>query len=149
MHWDGSTWTVLPTSKRSGGLFAISALPSGDAWVAGHTTTRERTIVEYWDGTAWARVRTPNVGDASNNLFGMDAISPDDVWAVGTYWNAEEQAHLPLMLHWDGEQWTATGRRDGPSPSHLSDVAAVSSTDVWAVGWGPSQHRSLTLHYEC
>jgi hypothetical protein len=150
MHWDGSTWTVRPTSFPNGTLLGITALPFGDAWVAGHTFPGERTLVEHWDGAAWARLRTPSLGDATNNLFGVDAISPDDVWAAGSYYNSHERGDRPLMLHWDGEQWTATGRRDGPrEPSRLADVSAISSTAAWAAGWGPGQDRSLTLQYEC
>jgi hypothetical protein len=150
MHWDGSTWTVHPTSTQQDSLYGITALSSGDAWVVGHTYALERTLVDHWDGRAWTRQHTPNIGDSSNHLFEVDAISPDDVWAVGNYFNSEEQAHLPLMLHWDGTQWTATGRRHGPrATSQLADVAAISSTDVWAAGWGPGQNRSLTLQYKC
>lgn len=60
------------------------------------------------------------------------AISPSDVWLVGNpqYGSDDQQA---TFEHWNGNRW-----RQVPIPqlqrSFVSDVLAVSSDDVWAVG---------------
>jgi hypothetical protein len=64
------------------------------------------------------------------------ALSPTDLWAVGTYQrNGPEQA---LIEHWNGTQWNIK-----PTPTttatRLYAVAAGDSQNVWAVGSGQSQ----------
>jgi len=71
----------------------------------------------------------------SGRLYGVTAISPSDVWAVGL------TAGGTLELHWNGGKWTqypiatANGYFDG--------VASTSAANVWAVGgtnwFAPSQ----------
>jgi hypothetical protein len=46
-----------------------------------------------------------------------------DIWAVGS-----------KIIHWDGRRWSIVPSPDA-SGGFLSDVAAVSATNVWAVGW--------------
>ena len=66
-----------------------------------------------------------------SRLLAIDAIATNNIWAVGS----QGTSHLTsLVEHFDGTSWTAT-----PSPSLpgvLYAVAAVTSTDVWAVGRG-------------
>ena len=56
------------------------------------------------------------------------------------------------MEHWDGTRWSITPNPNPSSSSNLlSDVAAVSANDVWAVGYynsssGPSQ--TLVEHWD-
>lgn len=88
----------------------------------------------------WKVVPSPNVGTTDNFLYGITAISPADVWAVGTSTNAT------LTEHWNGTQWSVI-----PSPSKgsyypsLVSVTAVSTTDVWAVGYSGSYPNYLPL----
>src|SRR5205823_12783795 len=55
---------------------------------------------------AWTIVNSPDTPGSDNRLHGMAAISPDDVWAVGIVGNGRSGS-LPLMLHWEGTQWTS------------------------------------------
>jgi hypothetical protein len=72
-----------------------------------------------------------------------------DVWAVGyqtpRYYTT---SFSPLIEHWDGTRWTVV-----PSPyqgaAELTAVAAVSASDVWAVGIRTTNPEgSLVLHYD-
>jgi hypothetical protein len=72
-------------------------------------------------------------------LNSVVALSANDVWAVGGHQGGDStrEVYEPVILHWDGR----TLRRFKafvPSNSHdggeLTAVAAVSPTDVWAVG---------------
>lgn len=114
--------------------------------------------------TPWEQVPSPAPGGGSM-LYGVDGVAADDVWAVGwekDYFNQYSYDALSLVLHWDGSTWSVV-----PSPSpgvypdggidvYLYDVAAVSATDVWAVGTYLDQHpgdgflgfQSLALHWD-
>src|SRR5581483_8471295 len=65
------------------------------------------------------------------SLFGVAAIRPDDVWAVGSTGDATAGLEHALALHWDGLAWTAAALHVGQGRSLLADVSAVSSSDVW------------------
>src|SRR6266436_4235533 len=91
----------------------------------------DMTLVEHWDGTQWSIVPSPDSGQASA-LYGITAISTDDVWAVGDYYTGTKDQ--TLIEHWDGTQWSLVKSPNKSSFDELYGVAAVSSTDVWAVG---------------
>lgn len=72
-------------------------------------------------------------------LLSVAAISTSDVWAVGyTIQSANNDAPtLTLIEHWNGQSWQII---PSPSPQLSGDnalfsVAAVSTNDVWAVGF--------------
>jgi hypothetical protein len=82
---------------------------------------------------AWGVVDSANGSEQSNELWGVTAISPDDAWATGSYFDDNDN-RLTLTEHWDGTYWNIV-----PSPSRgtynwLTDVFAASTDDVWAVG---------------
>src|SRR5947209_8240215 len=83
---------------------------------------------------AWSVVQSPNATAGNNELHAVTSISANDVWAVGTSENNLGNSQT-LILHWDGTAWSIV-----PSPTtgivegNLLGVAAVSATDVGAVG---------------
>jgi hypothetical protein len=89
------------------------------------------------NGAPTATAGAPTVASPSfpGRLYGVTAISPNDVWAVGLTNGGT------LELHWNGSTWaeypvaTENGYFDG--------VASTSAKDVWAVGgtnwFSPSQ----------
>jgi hypothetical protein len=131
-HWDGAAWSVQALFEIGGGdteLMDVDALSATDAWAVGGSAVVD-PLIEHWDGTAWTQSPTPNPQKYSH-LYSVSAISPDDVWAVGT-----------LVLHWDGLRWTKVAFPDAV----LYSVDAVTSDDVWAVGYWNSQ--PLTEHWD-
>jgi hypothetical protein len=73
-------------------------------------------------------------------LFGISALSPQNVWAVGYYLKVGvgEQA---LVEHWNGQRWAVVA---APSPgpnAALYDVKAISPSDVWALGLHANGNR--------
>ena len=81
-------------------------------------------------------VASPNAAPSNNMLKGVAALSPSDVWAVGFYMDTGTGAFRNLAMHWNGSTWTITPATNSAQPfnDQLKKVAAVSSTDVWAVG---------------
>jgi hypothetical protein len=137
--WDGSAWHVadIPTSGALGDmLFTASALSSRDVWAVGHSQAgdgRFSTLVMHWDGERWAVVPSPNPGTAGNSLYGVAAIGPRNVWAVGQRIGGSDPDQA-LIEHWDGHAWSVV-----PSPTHGTASAALygvggDSDRVWAVG---------------
>jgi hypothetical protein len=97
-----------------------------------------QTLALHWDGTSWSQVPTPSPGYNLDVLEAVSAISPTDVWAVGSY-ATTTGVYDTLILHWNGSAWS---QLPSPSPagtgkyafSSLSAVTALSSSDAWAVG---------------
>lgn len=150
-HWDGMQWSVMPSPVLTtvNLLRSIAATSSNDVWAVGYRIEANgsagymQTLTMHWDGSQWNEVPSPNVGpDLRNNELGdVEAIAPDDVWAVG-YYSTSPVDHT-LVLHWDGTAWSIV-----PTPSssvvhsNLRSVSAASPNDVWAVGDGP-----ITIHW--
>ena len=80
--------------------------------------------------------KPPSPGSVSNTLSGVAATSATNTWAVGSYSNggAVEKGRA-LIVRWDGSAWK---QQSSPNPgsglNSLSDVAATSSANAWAVG---------------
>lgn len=153
MHYDGTNWKKVPSPSVGTGasqLNGVVALAPNDAWAVGFSTpvappksAPTLTLIEHWDGTSWSVVPSPNVGPnsmyQSNRLFGVTAVSANDIWAFGSYFAASGSGHqMTLLLHWDGASWTIAPSPNPTKDGFLSDLlfagVAVSPTDVWIVG---------------
>lgn len=137
------SWHLVRSANRGPAdnwLRAVTAISRKDAWaVGGYTdaaTGSGRLLTEHWDGSSWAVV--PALPRVVGSLLGVDAVATDDVWAVGSSLSAV-QASAAVAAHWNGEVWVRA-RVPKPEPGRfvstvLTDVEAVGSDDVWAVGY--------------
>ncbi|GAA2018450.1 hypothetical protein GCM10009839_13290 [Catenulispora yoronensis] len=168
-HWDGTAWTNFsppqPDNNNMGGaLTAISADGPDDVWMTGSALEQiganayqYEPYSVHWNGSAWSLVPMPTVGssnvNAVDNLYGLKANSPTDVWAVGTAGViGTTGSYSTLIEHWNGTVWTKV-----PSPNTGTDpllhavTTANAANSVWAVGDsvipGTTQRQSLTLHW--
>jgi hypothetical protein len=92
-----------------------------------------RNLAIHWDGEAWSAIKTPNVGPGQNNLIAVEALSPDDAWAVGFDYSGSLQ--VILAAHWDGHDWSLVPTADSlGGDEQLHAVTALGPDDVWAVG---------------
>jgi hypothetical protein len=100
---------------------------------------------------SWSLISSPNAGTHSNYLNGVAAISSNDVWAVGNYSGHLDNITKTLTEHWNGSQWSII---KSPSPSssynYLTGTAAISTNDVWAVGFtrGGGLNGTLIEHWD-
>jgi hypothetical protein len=95
----------------------------------------------------WKHVPTPQRGGVEE-LSSVTALSPTDVWAVGTHIGSINGVPSPALIeHNTGSGWKIVNGPDvGPTGASLHAVDAASSHDIWAVGnAGP---ESLALHYD-
>ena len=146
MHWDGSSWSVVPTGILQQTLSSVSAVSSDDVWAVGNNRAGLYIITMHWNGSNWSVVPTPEPANNSIYLSDLDAISSNDGWAVGYFESLETGGTVPLILHWDGTQWNMVERDWGIAPDFLTTVAAVSATDVWASGYNYTD-GVFFLHY--
>ena len=69
-------------------LTSVAPLSADDAWAAGvyldDADLEAKTLVEHWNGSEWTVVPTPNPYPA-DGLYGIAAVSANDVWAVGSW----------------------------------------------------------------
>src|SRR6266704_85564 len=152
-HWNGSSWSVVtsPSPGSGGDLRAVAAVSAGNVWAVGYYSPNSssiQTLVERWNGTSWQVVKSANIG-TSPTFSAVAAVSAHDIWAVGSYHNPNSNEFFQTLTeHWNGTKWSIV---KSPSPSSFSTqllgVAAVSATNVWAVGVADS--NTLTEHYHC
>lgn len=149
MHWDGHSWTVVPspnpgsipscTNFNTGNFInAVSGSATNDVWAVGFSFTCSgplKPMALHWDGTKWNVVPTPKLIAVDNAaLNGVLAFASNNVYAVG-YHPASNGAVKTLIEHWDGTAWKVV-----PSPNTTSTgnflwaLSATSPTDIWAVG---------------
>jgi hypothetical protein len=144
------------SAAGEGGLADVTALSADDVWAVGpddEVGAGSRTVIQRWTGSSWKAVQSPNASIAEgsvNFLTGVDAITPEDAWAVGmaaeSYPLHRGNPGRSLIEHWDGRTWSIV---PAPSPggfeSRLNAVAAVSSDDVWAVGHRGEGTRAVPM----
>jgi hypothetical protein len=154
-HWDGSSWSAVFSSAFTGvgGLDSVSADAGNDVWAVEGRLSPGRAVLHF-DGTSWARI------DTHTQIFfnAITALSPTDVWAVGTVYEAFDDWGEPTdsraaIAHWDGSQWQVVPSPDprpsGHGLSELRGIAAISPTDIWAVGGpGTGGNTPLTEHWD-
>ena len=153
-HWDGSSWTVVPSpngSTTTAQLLGVDAVASNDVWAVGWYSTSapayENTLIEHWDGSSWSIIPSPNPsGGRFNSLNGVSVVSANDIWAAGSYIGDTNKI---LIEHWDGSSWSIVPTPDaGPYGNYLFGIAARAANDVWAVGATNNGGNSLILHWD-
>ena len=89
------------------------------------------------DTRAWHIIPSANPGSADNALLSIAALSANDAWAVGFTSNTSaSQASRTLIEHWNGAQWSVVASPNSAMPINmLNDVVALSTDDIWAVGF--------------
>jgi hypothetical protein len=163
-HWDGTAWTATSLISGDAFLFGASADAPNDAWAVGFSgpeNDSSRTLAMRWDGTSWKIVATPSVGSGANQLNGVLALAPNNVWAVGFSTPVappKQAATLTLIEHFDGTNWTVVPSPNvGPNSMYQSNrlfgLTANSSTDIWAFGSvfaadGSGHQATLLLHWD-
>jgi hypothetical protein len=162
LSWNGLEWSTVPTPSAYGGsLEAVTVISANDVWAVGSYRDQlnnfTRTLTLHWDGNQWEHVPSPNVEQCqgcANHLFGVAAVSGNNVWAVG---QVLKEGMVPgyihaLLQHWDGTQWSVVPNPPIDLPKHeLHSVAAIAADDIWAVGYrrleNNTVHSTLTLHW--
>jgi hypothetical protein len=139
-HWDGTSWSIVPTPDPGAGsaFYSVAARASDDVWAVGYILRNTGLpLAEHWDGSRWNIVKVDHPG-MRVALTGVTATSTD-VYASGVH-----QGHVPLVLRWDG---TSFERVSMPRPGGRLGASAL-----WALGtdgstvWGAGLHVGHGSH---
>jgi hypothetical protein len=145
-RWNGTHWHIVPspTITASGQLNAVARIPGTQKlWAVGtqfNSSNGPQPLIERWDGTTWSVVPSPLLNEdpnaMTNILYGITALSANDAWAVGVYYQSGSLPQEALIEHWDGSQWSVVPAATpaGSAFSWLYGIAALSAKDIWTVG---------------
>jgi hypothetical protein len=135
-HWDGATWTIVPspnpTTSRFNELSGVSCVANGVCFAVGAANL---SLVERWNGTTWSIVKSPNPKGATAVSFAdISCISAARCIAVGD----QLQTHVVqrVVEMWNGSRWTVVNV-PVPKGTKKSDLSGVSCSPVmkcFAVG---------------
>lgn len=148
LHWNGSSWSVVPVGVGSGlsteSFASVSGSAGNDVWAVGQGkgifTSQTFATIRHWNGSRWSEqlCRAASAsnppdgyeGGGTNAYFtGVSTGASNDVWAVGVIGSG------PMILHWDGQAWTAvTHPRAYPNAASLLGVTALANGNAWSVG---------------
>jgi hypothetical protein len=133
----GGSWRVsaAPTVATYERLTAVDATGPADAWAVGSASSDIQSaplvpLALHWNGTSWVSMTSP--ATAGTALAGVDARTTSDVWAVGSSPNAG--GAQPYVAHFDGASWRHVATPTIAGGGELTDVVALSSSTVVAVG---------------
>jgi hypothetical protein len=146
-HWDGTSWAIVTSPTDLGqtdeNLLGVTCTSASDCWAVGYYFSSiigsEQTLIEHWNGIAWAIVPSPNSGTTQlNQLSAVICTSASGCWAVGYYKNGT--THQTLIERWNGVLWTVVTSPNTSTTNHneLYDVTCASASDCWAVGYDVS-----------
>src|SRR6267378_824054 len=134
------SWTVVSspnTSTTQNNLLGVTCVSAPDCWAVGFyvaSSGAPQTLVEHWDGIAWAAVPSPNASRYNNVLSDVTCVSASNCWAVGFYVSGPS-VYQTLIERWDGTSWTIVTSPNAAQINLLNSATCVSASDCWAVGY--------------
>lgn len=130
-RWNGSAWNLVayPDDQFYNELYDAAALAADDVWAVGRHGggfSNNLALVSHWDGSAWSIVANDiPAGSEENFLYAVEALSADDVWAVGSYVK-DDIKYQTLIEHYSDVKCptgtpeappTATAMTSAPNPA--------------------------------
>lgn len=157
-HWNGASWTLLPSTNPSLGVWSRSVWTSGtnNVWIASATG-----ILTHLEGTTWTDIGNQGLhamaGTGASNVWfaGSDNYSithfdgtslvpvTSPLGTSGGYWRgvfARTAADAWMVgssgkiVHFDGATWALDPRAAAVPAKELTGVWALGANDVWATG---------------
>jgi hypothetical protein len=119
LHWDGTSWTVVPSpnvgpnsTSQSNRLLGLTANSANDIWAFGSYfaadgSGHQRTLLLHYDGTSWTLASSPNPTKGTfldDLLFAGVVPSPGNVWILGNEDEGSQGGMGTLAIH------TTTGK---------------------------------------
>jgi hypothetical protein len=151
-HWNGSTWTIIPSSTPPYPLDSVVTISSTNVWAGigslsglGPVGT---TTFEHWNGQSWSVVSGPSLGSAYGSITSLTAVSATDIWAAGSSrGTARRSPTEPLFEHWNGTAWSIVPGATLSSYGPATGITALSGTDAWATVY-PVNGAAVVEHWD-
>lgn len=145
--WNGKRWAIEPTplpgaKGTTAGLDAVSCTGADSCMAVGGFTppgveSQEQPLAEYWNGSAWSIVATPNP-QAENGSFldGVSCTAQDACTAGGDYAYADVDQSI-FALRWVASTWTMQNQVNpvGQSDNADSSVSCSGSMSCTSAGF--------------
>ncbi len=142
--WNGTRWKItLQANIGTDDLLDGVSCSSSTSCVAvgsqnGAANDGGQTLVEYWNGSLWSVVTSPNHQGIGDTFAGVSCINSTSCVAVGTYFPSLDSDQTLIEI-WNGVHWKITA---SPDPGGSSDgdwnplvgVSCAKSTFCDAVG---------------
>ena len=140
-HWDGSSWTVVPTpgpGSTGNHLYAVDAVSSDNVWAAGMQLSGDspdQGLVEHWDGQQWSVVPLPAQASADLVMLTGVAATGSQVWVAGEA-DSPEGGGQPLVEGYQDGSWTTAQLPAVPDGANWTNLwgIEIAGDSVWAVG---------------
>jgi hypothetical protein len=143
-HWTGKAWRSVTLPAKVARAWAnvapvdalVGAASARSVWVFGSFTGSYLRL----SGSRWSLGQLPGVSEKSGALVLIDAvkvINGTNVWAFGERdsVSGSQEVSAPYAAHYNGHKWAKV---TVPGTGAITAVAAVSSSDIWAVESGES-----------
>jgi alpha-tubulin suppressor-like RCC1 family protein len=159
-HWDGHAWKFIQTPILMDGiapqnfLTGVTATGPNDVWASGYEdNVNQQNLADpytlHWTGTQWTLTKIPDPGTEGSRLRGVTALSPTDVWTVGTT-GQTDGALLSLTEHFDGTAWTVApsldpGQLAAIPDSSLNAISNSGNHTLFTVGAQETPGRCCVL----
>lgn len=129
---------ALDVGSAKANLNDISLLNYAEGWVVGDERNNNFTI-RRWDSVSDSWVVSPGIpSNGSRDLYGVSAVSTNEVWAVGKKSGDDDDSSTNYtIVHWNGSTWCvlspggnscSTMSIPSGNARDLSDVSVVDST---------------------
>lgn len=156
LRMSGSTWAVVASPNPSSAsnafnqLFGVSCVSATNCYAAGNredfNQTFSKTLIEHWNGSAWAIVASPNVsGKTSSHLDAISCPTTTSCYAVGRSFNSD-RAYATLVEHLAGTfAIQPSPNMPNTTDSALYGVKCATATQCVAVGIADSKSTPIPL----
>jgi hypothetical protein len=121
-HWDGNSWTHIPSGPPDGcfyqSLDAVRMISHDDVWAGGEFFDGDyHGLALHWQGQQWVQEPTP-IG-----ITDLVGFASDDVYAFGGG-----------VARWDGQAWALIESFPGVDGPSITGADAAGPCDIWAGG---------------
>jgi hypothetical protein len=154
-HWNGSTWTTVPTQpsgQERDQFNAVDCTSASNCWAVGFAgpnglannflpnimpqVSGANAFIEHWNGTSWTVTSAPGAASPLGTyLNSVTCATPTQCWAVGADMGADGNPSSTLVDAWNGSSWTTVASPDPSSGgSLLTAVTCIDASNCWASG---------------
>ena len=144
-HFDGSDWTIVPSSIHGGRLFGISAASESDVWAVGDQQG-VGPLVLRWDGASWAVDPLQVRGCAVSDWLSDVSATGRHRLAVGRCLNADGKKRAMIISRrangWHLDKITGIE----PTKFYVSSVDWVGRS-AWVSGYHRNHAVTLQLSH--
>jgi hypothetical protein len=151
-RWNGKSWAKLSAQNVGGpsdnNLSGVSCAGTAFCMAVGDVaaTAADQTLIEKWNGTRWATVKSPSSSSThGTDLSDVSCVSAKFCMAVGSFGNGTVAQNWTEK--WNGSKWAKVSAPDtsATQTNFLSWVSCVSATFCMAVGTASNGTTGQTL----